>query len=230
MSDTNLNNEKKEFEQIKKLLKDLPKVNTEDNFVYNLMTKIENKNFNLKTENSATKWFRWSFKPAVAVAFSVLILFFIFYEQPKNADDPFSTIPLMISDYDDIADTIEIKPSKTEKKEKISSPADRFADKETDEPEESYRIVLQPNDFVTKEKVDYPFDKRKSVDLDEYLRKASNKSASSQMGELAGSGTRNDLIFRGFLLREREKKDTIDSLKPESDSLTQEKSLKETEK
>ena len=230
MSDTNLNNEKKEFEQIKKLLKDLPKVNTEDNFVYNLMTKIENKNFNLKTENSATKWFRWSFKPAVAVAFSVLILFFIFYEQPENADDPFSTIPLMISDYDDIADTIEIKPSKTEKKEKISSPADRFADKETDEPEESYRIVLQPNDFVTKEKVDYPFDKRKSVDLDEYLRKASNKSASSQMGELAGSGTRNDLIFRGFLLREREKKDTIDSLKPESDSLTQEKSLKETEK
>lgn len=230
MSDTNLNNEKKEFEQIKKLLKDLPKVNTEDNFVYNLMTKIENKNFNLKTENSATKWFRWSFKPAVAVAFSVLILFFIFYEQPENADDPFSTIPLMISDYDDIADTIEIKPSKTEKKEKISSPADRFADKETDEPEESYRIVLQPNDFVTKEKVDYPFDKGKSVDLDEYLRKASNKSASSQMGELAGSGTRNDLIFRGFLLREREKKDTIDSLKPESDSLTQEKSLKETEK
>ena len=230
MSDTNLNNEKKEFEQIKKLLKDLPKVNTDDNFVYNLMTKIENKNFNLKTENLATKWFRWSFKPAVAIAFSVLILFFIFYEQPENADDPFSTIPLMISDYDDIADTIEIKPSKTEKKEKISSPADRFADKETNEPEESYRIVLQPNDFVTKEKVDYPFDKRKSVDLDEYLRKASNKSASSQMGELAGSGTRNDLIFRGFLLREREKKDTIDSLKPESDSLTQEKSLKETEK
>ena len=230
MSDTNLNNEKKEFEQIKKLLKDLPKVNTEDNFVYNLMTKIENKNFNLKTENSATKWFRWSFKPAVAVAFSVLILFFIFYEQPENADDPFSTIPLMISDYDDIADTIEIKPSKTEKKEKTSSLADRFADKETDEPEESYRIVLQPNDFVTKEKVDYPFDKGKSVDLDEYLRKASNKSTSSQMGELAGSGTRNDLIFRGFLLREREKKDTIDSLKPESDSLTQEKSLKETEK
>jgi len=230
MNNTNLNNEEKEFEQIKKLLKDLPKVNTENNFVYNLMTKIENKNLNLKTENSLAKWFRWGFKPAVAVAFSVVLLFFIFYEQPENADDPFSSMPLMISGYDDIADTIEINPSKIEKKSKTSPPSERITDVESDETEESYRIVLQPNDFVTKEKVDYPFDKNKSVNLDEYLRKASNRTVSPQMGELAGSSNRSDLIFRGFLLREREKKDTSDSLKPESDSLTQEKNLKETEK
>ena len=37
MNNTNLKNGNKEFEQLKKLLKDLPKVNTEDNFVYNLM-------------------------------------------------------------------------------------------------------------------------------------------------------------------------------------------------
>ena len=142
----------------------------------------------------------------------------------------FSSVPAMILDYDDIADTIKINPSKMEKKNKISTSEKQFADMESDEPEESYRIVLQPNDFVTKEKVNFPFDKRKSVNLDEYLRKASNRTTSSQMGELAGSGNQNDQIFRGFLLREREKEDKSDSLKPESDSLTQEKNLEETEK
>ena len=61
-----------EFKELKKLLKDLPKVNAPDNFEFNLMTKIQNKSFEVKSEKKKG-WLTWSLTPAIAFAMSVIL-------------------------------------------------------------------------------------------------------------------------------------------------------------
>ena len=62
-------------------LKNLPKVDAPENFEFNLMTRIENKNFNLAEDESPKFNFIKFLAPSAAVVTAV-ILFFIFY--PKN--------------------------------------------------------------------------------------------------------------------------------------------------
>ena len=73
------NEEEKEFEKIQNLLKDLPKVKAPDNFEFNLLTRIHNKNFDLKTEKK-NNLFR-IYAPSFALAASVALVFFLFSDK-----------------------------------------------------------------------------------------------------------------------------------------------------
>jgi len=76
-----------EFNELKKLLKDLPKVNAPDNFEFNLMTKIQNKSFEVKSEKKKG-WLTWSLTPAFAFAMSVFLIFFVFTGEEESEDNP----------------------------------------------------------------------------------------------------------------------------------------------
>ena len=61
-------------------LKALPKINAPENFEFNLMTRIQNKNFGLVEDEKPTFNFIKVFAPSAAVV-TVIILFFVFYPQ-----------------------------------------------------------------------------------------------------------------------------------------------------
>ncbi|MCK5456047.1 MAG: hypothetical protein KAI45_02905, partial [Melioribacteraceae bacterium] len=67
----------KEFEKLQTLLKELPKIEAPDNFEYNLMTRIQNKNFDIKSEKKKSIFF-WVYTPTFALVASVILVFFVF--------------------------------------------------------------------------------------------------------------------------------------------------------
>jgi len=72
------NNENEDkFSELKKDLKELPKVNAPENFEYNLMTQIKNKNFG-KVEETRPNFSLIKFLAPSAVVVAAVILFFIF--------------------------------------------------------------------------------------------------------------------------------------------------------
>jgi hypothetical protein len=65
-------------------LKNLPKIKTPDNFEYNLMTKIQNKNFGLTIDNEYHfNWVKF-FAPSALIISVVLILFIFLPHQSKE--------------------------------------------------------------------------------------------------------------------------------------------------
>ena len=86
-----------EFKELKKLLKDLPKVNTPDNFEFNLMTKIQNKSFEVKSEKKKS-WLTWSLTPAITFAMSVFLIFFVFTGEEESEDNPWNTLPRLMEE------------------------------------------------------------------------------------------------------------------------------------
>ncbi|MCL6099903.1 MAG: hypothetical protein M1391_15165 [Bacteroidetes bacterium] len=64
-------------------LKNLPKINAPDNFEFNLMTRIENKNFNLP-EEVQPKFNLFKFLAPSAVVVTAVLLFFIFYPRGEQ--------------------------------------------------------------------------------------------------------------------------------------------------
>ncbi len=64
-------------------LKNLPKVNAPDNFEFNLMTRIENKNYGPVIADKPKFSFAKFLAPSAAVV-AVIILFFVFYPQNQQ--------------------------------------------------------------------------------------------------------------------------------------------------
>jgi hypothetical protein len=77
------NNKKSIQSNLLKDLKALPKINAPENFEFNLMTRIQNKNFGLVEDKRPKFNFIKFFAPSAAVA-AVIILFFVFYPQGEQ--------------------------------------------------------------------------------------------------------------------------------------------------
>ena len=194
-----------EFKELKKLLKDLPKVNAPDNFEFNLMTKIQNKSFEVKSEKKKG-WLTWSLTPAIAFAMSVFIIFFVFTGEEVSDDNPWNTLPRLMEESVAEAETPSLDEDQFEekvvKKEivKTSSP----------------KNLAKSNSI----KKDFPFKEKSSINFDEYLQ--ADAPPSSDVGpRLAGSQKAKASPFDGFFLRQRRDAQERDSIKKDQDSLKQ---------
>ncbi len=83
------NDNNSKFSNMVKDLKNLPKVNAPENFEFNLMTRIENKNFNLAEEEQPKLNFIKFLAPS-AVIVTVLLLFFIFYPRGEELNNVYT--------------------------------------------------------------------------------------------------------------------------------------------
>ncbi len=210
--------EEEQFSDVIKVLKSLPKVKADDNFEFNLMTRINNGNFELNTPEKKFYFGRIFVPVAATVAASIVLLFFIISDSGVGVENPFLLDPPVRNDYSAAkVDTIELQNTKmsasvaekTQPNEQVTQPQPQT---------EVVRVVVQPSDAVTVEEL--PFDDANSVDLDTYVSgQSTNRNSVMNRGSLVSGGERSVSQFDGFLIRERPSKETIESHKARLDSL-----------
>jgi len=198
--------EENEFGELKKLLHDLPKVKAPDNFEFNLMTRIENENFQMNSGKKKKGFFSWALTPAIAFAVTVFFILFTFTGNEDLDDNPWQTPPKLIEQTTNVSAGKTLVATDVSKKGKESNKIVRIKSVNNG----SYATASVPKQL--------PFDKSSSVDLDDYL---GNNSATSNNGaaQLASSTSRLVVSpFDGFFLREVVKAREQDSLKNKTDS------------
>ncbi len=174
-----------EFNELKKLLKEIPKVKAPDNFEFNLMTKIQNKNFEIKSEKKKSI-FSWALTPAIGFAATVFIVIFLFSFESEVGDDPWQITPKLIQE-----NAAELKVGKSQKNNIASEKA-----------------------FVAKSSAhEYPLAKGNSISLDEDM-KISNKFGNTGKARLASAndGLPFDGFYIREI-EKHEKVDTTNSMK-----------------
>lgn len=183
------------------ILKSLPREKAPDNFEFKLFARIENKSFEIKTGETVTS-FRipaWVYAPVAAVVLS-LIAFVIVTDvgnfnikQPLNAAQ--NTVALQ-------------KPAK-KKNAKIKAILI---------PDPNYRVVVNQNDAVVKEKVSIPIDPSKAVSLDNYIAGKNAKAKRQNSLNHLVSQEAGYFRFNGFFPIDRDFQ-TLEKLRARMDSI-----------
>lgn len=204
------NDEDKQFSNLLNDLKELPRVNAPDNFEFQLMTRIQNKNFETPPEPREQFNLLKFFAPS-AVVVTVIILIFVFLPGNEQLDNPLMTDPPQIlaqSDHENIIKDQNINDDKTNKQ---SSNVAR----QSSSP--SLNVAVNPNDAVVKPDSKYPIYSNRSVVLDDYIS-GENKRRNNLRGNVVKSG--EDLQeFDGFFIREEADKKTIERYRALLDSV-----------
>ena len=200
--------EDNEFSELKKLLKEIPKVTAPDNFEFNLMTKIQNQNFGIEPKKKKSI-FSWALTPAIAFAASLFLIVFLFTGNDEVGENPWNTAPRLIEN--NIAD---VEATQLKRPRKITKQISRREE-----------VVSKSSNFASNNTSTqkFPFDKRTSVNLDDGLQPSLNNNSSVGSAQLAGSSNNNTSPFDGFFLREVEKYQREDSLQNIKDSLSESK-------
>lgn len=212
--------------QVISILKQLPKINTPDNFEYRLMTRIQNSEFNSPAEEDSPRRAMWILAPA-ALVLSTVVLFFVFYNQRMETENLLmSEPPLRVSSAVNESDTMEIEKYDKEQPSVASGTAEN-KDRETEDQSadessaksEKYRVVLNDNDAVITEKVSPPpYDDSKAVDIDNYIESNTARPVQPSGARLVGEN--EDLFdFNGFFVKQRKAAEGLDTLKAKMDSI-----------
>lgn len=219
-----ISNEEKEFEKLQTLLKELPKVNAPENFEFNLMTKIQNKNFKIKSEKKKNIFYM-VYAPTFALAASIILVFMIFTDKGVDSEDLWNIQPKLrpeipsskVSNSDNQINENEAALEPPINKRKSSDRSNTSV--QIQEPSFEKSNIAVNN----KSQPDYPFDKSESVDIDKLLE--ADESASPTNGifksQLAGENDAAESQFKGFFIRQKEVEAKKESLRIHEDSLKQ---------
>ncbi|MBU0558541.1 MAG: hypothetical protein KJ799_03170 [Bacteroidetes bacterium] len=210
--------EEKEFKETIDLLKSLPKVKAPENFEFNLMTKIHNKNFKSSSKRSVFAGWSVYLKPSFALVASAVLVYFLFVNETNDFENPLLSQPKVREDAAFInSDTILMQEAP---KEEIFSGSSENAKSKTPKPQKQdvYKVIVQPNDAVSKYKLNFPFNDGKTVDVDKQLQGQGIHQKGSKYGTLAGGGDKR-FSFEGFSLIEKDTSANPDSQVAKQDSL-----------
>jgi len=198
-------NEEEKFSKLVSDLKTLPKIEAPDNFEFNLMTRIQNKNFGeIRDTRPTFNWFKF-LAPSAAVMASVL-LFFIFYPQSEE-------IPTQITNQNQLVDSQALAGKSSDKKfESLFS---------TDDKKSSIKKSVESNSNIAQTqlsgKSSFPLNQRRSVSVDDYISGANSNQNSSARSSIVNSG--DNPMTDGFRVENKLDKKTIEKFRAELDSL-----------
>lgn len=208
------NDQNNKFEKLIEDLKDLPKINAPDNFEFQLMTNIQNKNFGTM-EEPREKFNIIKFFAPSAVVVTVIILFFIFL--PAN-DQQYEN--LLMSDPPQIISQTDQSPSN----EDLDNTA-ALSGQENYPPAEkrslqsgSGELAVNPNDAVLSNNAKYPISRSRSVALDDFISGNKQKKSSLQQGNVVRGGE-SASEFDGFFIREELDAKTLQKYRATLDSI-----------
>lgn len=203
------NDEEKQFSKLIKDLKELPKVDAPDNFEFQLMTRIQNNNFE-RNPLQREKFNLIKFFAPSAVVVTVIILFFVFLPKDEQVEDPLMSAPQQIvSQSTSESDVIN---SKVENKSGSLASIPK-----TNTPSQALNADVNPNDAVIKPNSKYPIFNSRSVAVDEYIS-GENKRRNTFQGNVVKGG--EDVPeFDGFFIREEADKNTIERYRAMIDSV-----------
>ena len=218
------NTNDEQFKETIEALQNLNKVTAPDNFEFNLMVKINNRQFEKKHYAESNRKVVWILPPAAAVVLSSVFLFIILSSPSEDFQNPLVTPPVLRAEYQPESPAKK-GPVEYYAKETNSSKASVRDTREMTEDaitlpseETNYRVVVQPNDVIVQEKFDLPFDNSNSVNLDSYLD-GSKSVRSTSPATLAREGGYPVFDFNGFVTRERVDRKTLEAYKNRMDSL-----------
>lgn len=202
----------RENNEIKRLLGGMPKIEAPENFEYNLMVKINNGSFDLKTEKPRFSFVYQRLVPASAAVFTIFVLFFIYGLDESSVDtmlvvDPAVEDDAVASMHDSVAFR-EVAATFGTKSEKNSNEVT---------PEKSSTFV-SPDGRLEKSS-SFAIDNSKSVDLDSYIRgdKRLGERRPNNLSVVSGGEAGRTNRFNGFLYRQNDK--DLDTLKARIDSI-----------
>lgn len=211
------NSNDEEHQHVIKLLRELPKEKAPDNFEYNLLTKINNKNFGLNTKESKFL-LPWKFVlPATSVALSALLLFFVVFSENDTIENPFLIKPKLRT---------EIGSNLLNSANKILDTKNTISENDVIIQHNNSTSVVQQTTQANKKPVtetklrkpDFPFNN--STNLDEAIIE-NIPSATNSRASLAGNSNLES-VFDGFYIRNEVDKKYVEALKARIDSLKKE--------
>lgn len=181
-------------------LKSLPKITAPENFEFNLMARIQNKNFCV-SEGQKPKFNLVKFFAPSAAVIAVIILFFMFFPQNDNLQQQVQS-QVTVGDTQAVIAEKEINNIITQKIRK----SDRT---NTDRLKDNTSSTQNKNKFVV------PISPSRSVVVDDYI-----SGAKSNSGHIVGGATVNNgsqPLVDGFFIEKKMDKQTLekyrDSLK-----------------
>ena len=218
----NFYNDESKYGELIDLLKGLPKVDTPDNFEYNLMTKINNGNFDLNTKETNFFLGRY-FLPATGLVGIFIIIFFVLSDPTAEEINPFLQEPPVLKELSASASSPKIindviiaqKPVESVYHKKGIVSSDKAKNSKS---KKALRVVVKPNDVISEEVVDLPFDPSKSVSVDEKIAEKTSVSTTNRRSALVG-GASNGFGFDGFYIRERIDRKYLEAWKAKLDSI-----------
>lgn len=204
------NDEEKQFSNLLNDLKELPRVNAPDNFEFQLMTRIQNKNFETLPEPREQFNLIKFFAPS-AVVVTVIILLFLFLPVNEQPDNPLMTDPPQIVaqlDHENVITNQNVNNERTNKQSLNSARQNAST---------SFSVDVNPYDAVVKPGSKYPIYSNRSVALDDYIS-GENKRRNNLQGNVVKGG--EDVPeFDGFFIREEADKKTVERYRALIDSV-----------
>lgn len=203
------NEEEAKYSKLLNDLKNLPQIKAPENFEFNLMTRIENKNFG-DSRLPKEKFNLFKFLAPTAAVVTLFLLFIIFYPQSEEIKNE-------ISKQSNIADTqtlieksianqqINYKENNNSAKVKTNVSAGSS--------QSSVKIDYTPN----QNKLQKYLQSQPSVSVDDYLSGATTTNRTLQRGNVVKSG--DEPIVDGFFVEKQTDKQTIEKYRAVLDSL-----------
>lgn len=207
------NSTDEEYNHVIKLLKDLPKVDAPENFQYNLNIKIENRQFELNTKEYHP-FLPWKIVLPASSAIAVVILFFTFFIESDNLENPFQIQPKLRNEISSSILNAD-RPKEIIENNIISENDVIIKDEDQNTEINSQSEIVEPESKIL---ADFPFDATKSTNLDEIITDNSAQTNISRRADLVGR-TNNNSTFNGFFIREEINKEEFEALKARNDSL-----------
>lgn len=218
------NDDEVKFTRLMKDLKELPKVNAPDNFEYNLLTKIQNKNFGAEKTTRVKFNFIKFFAPSAAVV-AVIILFFIFLPTAnRQNDNPLMTDPTVIGNNRQVSVPQESLQSNMRESEVTKQSSANENKKFAQAPSLDNKTTRSESINQSKK---YPISRSRSVALDDYISGDSQKSADLKRANVVSGGSEGN-EFDGFLVREQPDKQAVEKYRMMMDSLKKAKAKQDS--
>lgn len=211
------NSNDEQYKHVVNLLRELPKVKAENNFEYNLKVRIENKNFELKTEYK-NSIFPWKILVPIGsfTTAALVIALFLMSNSQENFENPFQISPRLrtsvssnlLNSKNNITDGVISSNDVILKKKKVVTKSKTI----------SMSDVNNNNEITAK--IAFPFKESSSTNLDEALHNKNNVKDIDNRATLTSGG--NTEFFDGFFMREKVDKKYVETLKARLDSLKRE--------
>jgi len=192
------NNSETEQSKLVKDLKELPKIKAPDNFEFNLMTKIENRNFG-KQKEERLQFNLLKFLAPSAVVIAAIILFFVFLPTTNQNNNPIQT------------------PDSKMIVDNSSSLTKEIADKKVSPSTQSNSNVaaIQQN---SKQVGQSPINNPRAIRVDDYIANENANQKDMEHGNVVKSGN-EPAQYDGFFVTEKPDKKTLEKIRAQLDSV-----------
>jgi hypothetical protein len=197
------NSSEEKFSDIIRLLKSLPEEKAPENFEFKLFTRIKNQNFEIKSEGKISSFPVWILAPVTAVVLAALVFLFVLDVNGGNARSAVRT---------EIPKLTKVVSQKARNSQNSI--------KAVLVPNPHYRVVVNQNDAIVKEKAPLPIDSRKAMNVDGYLPALKDLPARNKnLNRLVSQETSVRYFrFDGFIPIEQDLQ-TLEKLRARMDSL-----------